>query len=842
MAENISTWHEVDSGEALVGLNSRASGLTTSEATTRLEESGPNELKPPRTKSFWHELAEGFTEPLQLMLIVVAILSFIFGEMIDGIAILVVIILSVLVETISEMRSHKAISSLATLTAARAHVLRDGTTVEIPATDVVQGDVLALEAGDIVAADARVLDTTGLRLNESALTGEPVTSVKGPAPVAHDADLAERASMVYSGTSVASGSGHAVVVATGKETEVGRLGTMVSTEKPPATPLQKATRDLAKYILVLALIVSVTVPIIGLLMGQPWQQMILTGLTLAFATIPEELPILVSVLLAIGGMMLSRKGALLRRLGAGETLGTITHLVTDKTGTLTQNRMEVREVRGDETTVIATALIAQGGDDPTSSEPMDLAVAARAREVLPEAEIDKISQGQTLAEWPFTSERRRVARVFAASTGEATMIVMGAPENILALGTEGARWQSESADLAARGYRVLAVASRPLSESELEVVRGGEPSVDSLEAGVEVCGLIGFEDPLRTEVPDAVASIRTAGIATLVVTGDDPVTGRAIASAAGIPTGPTLTGASLADAGDDMLADGTVVGRSTPADKLTIVRRLQAQGYRVAVTGDGVNDAPALAAADVGIAMGEHGTDLARQTADVVLTNDSFATIAEAIKSGRNVGTQLRRAIAFYLGAKVALVLVTVVALLAGLPAPFSPAQIVLIELFMDIGASIAFVYEPASQRSMNQPPRDPAANFVDRPLVTALLGSGLALAVAAMPAYLIGYSMTGDELIARSAALFSWLASHALIAWTLRAEPGMSWKANPAFPSWAIAAIVTAVVLCLTPAASAIGLTALPAAVAPVAVGAALAGVLVAVILRPLTTHRNTL
>ncbi|WP_018298136.1 cation-translocating P-type ATPase [Corynebacterium lubricantis] len=838
MAETISTWHEVDADETLAELNSRATGLSTAEATEALEKSGPNQLKPPKKKSFWHELAEEFTEPLQLMLIVVAILSFIFGEMIDGIAILVVIVLSVLVETLSEMRSHKAISALATLTAARAHVLRDDSPVEIPATDVVPGDVLVLEPGEIIAADARVLEATGLRLNESALTGEPVTTVKGADPVAQDTTLAERSSMVYSGTSVASGTGRAVVVATGKDTEVGRLGTMVSTEKPPATPLQKTTRNLAKYVLVLAIIVSVAVPIIGLLMGQPWQKMVLTGLTLAFATIPEELPILVTVLLAIGGMMLSRKGALLRRLGAGETLGSITHLVTDKTGTLTQNRMDVREVRGDEATVLATALIAQGGDDPTSSEPMDLAVAERARKVVPESFLENIAAGHTLVEWPFTSERRRVARVFADPSGSANITVMGAPEFVIALDSEGSHWQAEAEELAARGYRVLAVASRPLSEAEL----AGEPAVEELEAGATVYGLIGFEDPLRTEVPDAVTSIRTAGIATLVVTGDDPVTGRAIASQAGIPEGPTLTGGHLTEADDNQLVDGAVIGRSTPADKLTIVRRLQAQGYRVAVTGDGVNDAPGLAAADVGIAMGEHGTDLARQTADVVLTNDSFATIAEAIKSGRNVGTQLRRAIAFYLGAKLALVLVTVVALLMGYPAPFSPAQIVMIELFMDIGASIAFVYEPASKRSMHQPPRDPAAHFVDKPLVTALVGSGLALTVAALPAYLIVQTHSTDEMMARSAALFAWLASHALIAWTLRAEPGLSWKANPWFPTWAIAAILTAVVLCMTPAASVIGLVAMPFSAARVAIGAAVAGVLIALLLRPLTTHRNTL
>ncbi|MHA2787556.1 cation-translocating P-type ATPase [Corynebacterium sp. S7] len=838
MAETISTWHGVDADEALAGLGSRATGLTTQEATAALEKAGPNQLKPPKKKSFWHELLEEFTEPLQLLLIVVAILSFIFGEMIDGIAILVVIILSVLVETLSEMRSHKAINALATLTAARAHVLRDDSPVEIPATEVVPGDILVLEAGDIIAADARVLEATGLRINESTLTGEPATSVKGAESVAGDTALAERSSMVYSGTSVASGTGRAVVVATGKNTEVGQLGTMVSNEKPPATPLQKTTRDLAKYVLILAIIVSVAVPIIGLLMGQPWQQMVLTGLTLAFATIPEELPILVTVLLAIGGMMLSRKGALLRRLGAGETLGSITHLVTDKTGTLTHNKMDVREVRGDEATVLATALIAQGGEDPTSSEPMDHAVAEHARKVVPETVLENIAAGHTVAEWPFTSERRRVARVFTDSSGAANITIMGAPEAVIALDSEGGHWQSEAADLGAKGYRVLAVASRPLSKEELS----GELVVEDLETGATVFGLVGFEDPLREEVPDAVASLRSAGISTLVVTGDNPVTGRAIASSASIPEGPTLTGGHLAEVGDNQLVNGTVVGRSTPADKLTIVRRLQAQGYRVAVTGDGVNDAPALAAADVGIAMGEKGTDLARQTADVVLTNDSFATIVEAIKSGRNVGTQLRRAIAFYLGAKVALVLITLIALLMGYPAPFSPAQIVLIELFMDIGASIAFVYEPASERSMHQPPRDPAAHFVDKPLVTALVGSGLALLVAALPAYLIVHTHSSDELIARSAALFAWLASHALIAWTLRAEPGLSWKANPWFPAWAIAAILTAVVLCMTPAASLIGLVAMPFTAARVAIGAAVAGVLVALVLRPLTTHKNTL
>ena len=663
------------------------------------------------------------------------------------------------------------------------------------------------------AGDARVLESAGLATDESALTGEPVSVAKGPRAVAPDAPLAERSSMLFDGTAVVTGSGSAVVTAVGERSELGRLGKLVEQAKEPATPLQRAMSELARATLALSIAVSVLVPLLGVLQGQPLRQMLLAGLALAYATVPEELPILVTMLVAAGGVRLSRRHVLLRRTRAAEAIGGITVVLTDKTGTLTENRQRLERVVGDRLRVCGAAVAALGGED--SRDPLDVAFAVAAGAPPP--------AGEVVGRFPFDPLRKRESAAWRQD-GEVRVCVKGAPERVLeacrltpAERADGDRW---AAELAAGGLRVVAVAERTTATPPVEAA--------DAERELELIGLAGFADRLRAGVPEALATLAGAGVRTLMVTGDHPSTAAAVAHAAGLETPDVLLGgAPLAAMADAELAPHLrrelVVARATPADKLRLVRILQAGGDSVAVTGDGVNDAPALSAADVGVAMGRRGTELAREAADVVLTDDAYPTVVTAVEGGRGITSQLRRVVAFYIGAKIALAATIAIALAAGLPSPFSPALIVLLEMFMDLGASVAFTAEPTSSSVMRRGPRSPAARFLDRAERTAIALTGLAMTVAAVPAYLIVEARAGADA-GTAAAVVAWLAGHAAVAWTLRMSPRLSLRANPAFPAWAAAATATGLVVAFTGGA-------LDLANLVIALAAAGAGVLVAVI-----------
>jgi len=808
-------------------------GLTGEQAEGRR----PVPPRPVRRLPGWLvELAESLVEPLQLLLIAVGVLSAVFGQPRDAAAIFAIIGAVATVETVSELRAERALAGLRALTAPVARVRRDGRLREVPTGELVAGDVVVVEAGDLVPADARLLDARGLRVNEATLTGEPAAVDKTPDPVDPAAALAERTSMLYAGTSAAAGEGVAVVTAAGPDTELGGLGRLAGTEREPATPLQKTLAELARAVLVFAVAASVLVPVVGVLAGQPVRQMLLEGLTVAFATVPEELPILVTVLLAVGGQQLARRGALLRRLRAGEALGAVTVVLTDKTGTLTENRLRLVEIVGDRAELLSTAIRTQArpaGQRAPAREPMEAELAAAA------AAAGLRVDGQPLAAYPFDSDRKLVTRVWAAAPdpgGRPTRMlvaVSGAPEAVLdrCRPEPGQRTAVHAGltRLTEAGYRVIAFAnavpSRPPADR------------DQAEQELRFVGLAAFADPLRPGVPEAVHALHAASVQTIVVTGDHPATAAAIARQAGLSADPVLHGGRRLDRLTDQeltgcLHDGAVVARATPQDKLRLVRLLQRRGEVVAVTGDGANDAPALAAADVGIAMGRRGADLAREAADVVLTDDAYPTVAAAIGKGRNISAQLRRAVGFYLGAKLALVAALLVPLAAGRPAPFAPVHIVLLELFMDLGASVAFVAEPAAPDAMHRPPRRPDARFLDRPETTAILTVAAALAVAVLPAYLLTLRHT-EVGQAQTAAVLAWLAAHALIAWTLRADPALPPRDNPAFPAWATAATAVGLLAASTSLGSLLRLQPLTAPGLLTVAGTVLAGVALAVAAR---------
>ena len=789
-----SAWPCLGPAAVLDRLGTSSDGLPVAEQARRLQAYGPNTAAERKPDSVWEELFESFTEPLQLLLIAVGVLSAAFGQLSDAIAIFVVIGLVAVTETVTELRASRAIDALKSLSAPTARVRRGGQVADVPAADLVPGDIVVVEAGDLVAADARVLSARGLRVDESTLTGEAQPVGKGAEPAAADTALAEQTPMLFAGTAVAAGEGTAVVVATGEATQLGQLGRLASEEREPATPLQRSLAELAKAVLVLAVAASVLVPLVGFFTGRGFREMLLDGLTIAFATVPEELPILVTVLLAVGGRQLAKRGALLRRLQAGEALGAVTTVVTDKTGTLTENRLRLADIRGDRRRVLATALACQPPGEHESREPIERELAAAARQI-------GLSQpGEQVAAFPFDSARKLVSRAWRAADGQLRLAVSGAPEAVLAASSldehQQARICGDLGELTGRGLRVVAVACRQLTAVPAER--------QTAETGLEFVGLAGFDDPIRDGVGAAVATLTRAGVATIVVTGDHAATARAVAARAGLAGGHLLHGgpplAGMPDAElSGLLLDRTVVARSTPADKLRIVRALQRRGEVVAVTGDGVNDAPALAAADVGIAMGRRGSDLARQAAGIVLTDDAYPTVAAAVAKGRNITAQLRRAVAFYLGAKIALVAAMLIPLAAGRPAPFTPVHIVLLELFMDLGASVAFVAEPAAPGAMTRPARPPGARFLDRVELGTIGSVAAALTVAVLPVFLILQSRDGLG-VARAGAVLGWLAGHALIAWTLRAQPRLPVRANPAFPGWTATAAAVGLAVTLTP------------------------------------------
>jgi len=805
----------------LEALGSTPDGLTDAAAQERRQSAHGAERRRSPFLAVVAQLAEALIEPLQLLLIAVGVLSAVFGELRDAIAIFAIIALVAAVETISEARARNALRSLKDLTAPSAHVRRDGAVRAVPSGEVVAGDIVLVEAGDVMAGDGRVLEAEGLASDESALTGEPVASAKGPDAVAADAPLAERSSMLFEGTPIVTGRGEAVIVATGAETELGRLGKLARDATEPLTPLQRAMRELARAALVLAVTASVLVPVLGVLEGQPVRDMLLAGLTLAFATIPEELPILVTVLVAVGGLRLARRGVVIRRLRSAEAVGGVTVVLTDKTGTLTLNDLRVDIVRGGTRRVLEVGNSAHGLAPAAVRDPLDAALVAAV-------DGNVAFAGELVRRYPFDPVRKRESAVWERADG-LFLAVKGAPEGVLSVcrmeDFEREARLEEAAELAQAGERVIGVAQRRLDD-----VPDGPGEA---ETELELVGLIGFVDPLRPGVPEAVRALADAGVRTVMVTGDHPLTAAAIAREAGLHDPGVLLGGAALDALDDEqlsehLSGQLVVARATPTDKLRLVHLLQARGDAVAVTGDGVNDAPALAAADVGIAMGGRGTELAREAADLVLTDDAYPTVVEAVRGGRGITAQLRRAVAFYLGAKIALVTTVAVPLALGFASPFKPVHIVLLELFMDLGASVAFVSEPAAATVMRHAPRDPAARFLDRVQLSAIALAAVTLTAATLPAYLLVRSSV-DAQAAGGAAVAAWLAAHAGVAWALRASPRLAFRINPVFPAWALVAVITALLIAVTPLGEALSVPTLGGVALAVTAAAAGAGALLA-------------
>jgi len=788
-------WHTLSPEQTCTQLDTHAvSGLNPDEAQRRLVQYGPNRLRTVKPPTFWSIFLEEVREPMIVLLLVTGVLYTLWGELSDALTIFAVILTLTAVEVWNEYRAKRAISALRQLAEPTALVSRDGQEAELRVEQIVPGDVLLLQAGRRVPADARLLQSYSLAADESALTGESQPVEKDAvATLPESSPLAERSNLVFAGTTLTRGRGLAVAVATGMATEIGRIAALSHEVKPPRTPLQVAMKQLSRSLVGLALGFSLLVPLLGwLLTRQPLQQMLLTGLSLAFATIPEEMPIIITMVLGLGGYRLSRKHAIVKDLQAVETLGAVTVIATDKTGTLTENRMQVKRwyPEGAQRALLEMGALCNDAVDVSAGrayrgDALDVALLRAAGQV--GLEVAALRDAHPLYdEFTFDNARKRMSVVT-----QHRIVTKGAPEAVLACCTRQRITNDEQpladadrraildadAQMAGQGMRVIALAEKESPGTRL--------TQEQAESDLAFVGLLGMADAPRAEVRAAIEASRRAGIRTLMITGDHPLTARAIAEQVGLDVSqPMLTGPELDTLSPEALQEAvmrtSVYARTTPEHKLRIVQALRARGERVAVTGDGINDAPALVAADIGIAMGETGTDVAREAADIVLADDNYATIVRAVEESRVLYDNLKKGVRYYLACKVALVSASLLPVLLRVPVPFAPVQIILMELFMDLAASATFVAEPAEADVMRQPPRDPAAHFMDRAMVASILMSGTGLFAAVSASYLLTWYRTGNLVYAQSMAFAAWLLGHVFLALNLRSEREPLFRLGP--------------------------------------------------------------
>ncbi|MEW5912250.1 MAG: cation-transporting P-type ATPase [Thermodesulfobacteriota bacterium] len=745
-------------------------GLEPAEAAARLRRHGPNRLHQVRAQSAWAILFNQIKNLIVAFLLAAALLSFWFGDHTEALAILAVIVLNTAIGFVTELKGVRSVESLRRLGDVLTRVRRGGAVQELPATELVPGDIVVLEAGDVVTADLRLLRTSNLQADESVLTGESLPVGKDPEPLAADTPLAERRNMLFKGTIVTRGAGEAAAVATGMDTELGRISALVQETEDQTTPLEERLNQLGHRLIWLCLAVAALVAAAGIAFGQAVYLMIETAIALAVAAIPEGLPIMATIALARGVWRMARRHALITRLAAVETLGATSVIFTDKTGTLTENRLSVtrlslpgEEVRPDEyprglSPALRRALevaalcnnasrqaAGPDGEARQTGDPLEAALLAAADQAgLDRAELRR--RWPRLREEAFDSETRMMA-TFHGQPGSYLVAVKGAPEAVLAAcsslaGPQGPRplseaerrvWLERNQELAAGGLRVLALAVKTADRV------GGAPY-----QGLEFLGLVGLADPPRAEVQEAVALCRRAGIRVVMVTGDQAATARSVALAVGLAAegeaqvvqGQELAGLeSRAAAARRSLLAASVFARVSPKQKLDLIGLHQEQGAVVAMTGDGVNDAPALKKADIGVAMGRRGTQVAREAADMILTDDAFASIVHAVEQGRIIFANIRKFVLYLLSCNVSEVLAVALAALVGAPLPLLPLQILFLNLVTDVFPALALAAGEGSPGLMQRPPRDSTEPILTRSHWLAVGGYGLAITACVLGA-----------------------------------------------------------------------------------------------------------
>lgn len=729
-------WHTLTGEEISRELRVDLSrGLSTRDVTQRQAEFGRNEITEKELRPIGWILFKQFRDFMIVVLLVAALISGIIGEALDSIVILVIVGLNAIIGAVQEVRAERAISALKAMAAPTALVRRNGQLLSIPGTELVLGDVVVLEAGNIIPADLRLLVCADLEIDEATLTGESTGVVKS-SDVISQATLptSEKLNHAFKGTQVNRGRGGGVVIAIGMETELGHIASLLQETEEIKTPLQKRLAIFGQRLAIAILAICSIIFAVGLLRGESWLLMFLTAISLAVAAIPEALPAVVSVSLALGARKMSREQALIRNLPAVETLGSVTFICADKTGTLTLNKMSVDRIFADNTLHesipviegrlwqrVATGLALNNDvsvdGDRLSGDPTEIALfeAARAAGVDKSAVEDQLPRIHELA---FDANRKRMTTLHQDQTG-IIAFSKGAPETLLplcvdTLGSDGisaldqASILTQAHELATHGYRVLALAMRQFDALPAEI------NEDNIEQNLTFLALIGLIDPPRDEAPHAVEECITAGITPVMITGDHPATAQAIAERLHINGhgGKVLTGEQLNQLStedlESQVKDIRVYARVSPEQKIHIVAALQKAGEFCAMTGDGVNDAPALKRADIGVAMGRKGTDVAREAADIVLLDDNFATIVSAVREGRRIFDNIRKFIKFVMTGNAGEIWTLFLAPFLGLPIPLLPIHILWVNLVTDGLPGLALALEPEEKGIMQRPPRAP--------------------------------------------------------------------------------------------------------------------------------------
>lgn len=754
--------------ELLQELNSSMNGLTAEEAKKRLEQYGYNKLQEGKRKGVLQVFAEQFADLLVIILIIAAIISALTGGLEGTIVILAVLILNAILGTVQHFKAQKSLDSLKAMAAPNARVIRDGQKMEVPAAELVPGDILLLEAGDVTAADGRVLQNFSLQVSESALTGESENVNKIDTPIDQDElPLGDRLNMVYSSSLVSYGRAVVLVTGTGMQTEIGKIADLMESAQEKATPLQRSLDDFSKKLSIIIMVICAIVFGLGVWRNMGLAESLMFAVALAVAAIPEALSSIVTIGLAIGTQKMAKENAIIKNLRAVEGLGCVSVICSDKTGTLTQNRMTVKkayangkvwepeEAKGNDKAVnglVAESVLCNDGainGETAVGDPTETALLSFCRTI--GGDENKVREEfPRLQEIPFDSDRKLMSTLHFRNN-RYEMLIKGAPDVLLARCTSveqngevlpltdeiRSAIVDQNRDFSSQGLRVLAFAKKVLSENR--------PLTLEDETDLIFTGLIAMMDPPRVESAPAVADCRRAGIRPVMITGDHKITASAIAKEIGIlqDGDRAVEGSELEKMTDEELRNEvehiSVYARVSPEHKIRIVRAWQDRGHVAAMTGDGVNDAPALKQADIGIAMGITGTEVSKDAASMILTDDNFATIVKAVANGRNVYTNIKNSIQFLLSGNLAGILVVMITSLFGLPLPFTAVQLLFINLLTDSLPALAVNMEKPTGDLLNQKPRSPKEGILTKDFLQTLGIQGALIAVATMAAFYLG-------------------------------------------------------------------------------------------------------